>query len=259
MVARGSILGFLLQAPHLQSRIYSAAAVFPWQLVICAGLELDWKELGRLPDRASQLNCESHLCFFIPLDFYHVIWWTLSVLHGVRLLQMETGSQLGCHPKVSSSWGWRMLFPLLPIPLYRTTVRKGLPVSIISWGFHMHKRESGNICPLVFWLWIALPCSNCLCAIGIKSCFRNGEVCLLQGCGREHKTLSHGGGRTVRATQITFGNLSSKWHLKSLCTTCLSTLFCQVCSGHRAPFIWLCEGRQRTTGERFCLGCQDVL
>lgn len=172
---------------------------------------------------------------------------------------MKTGSQLGCHPKVSSSWGWKMLFPLLPTPLYRTTVKKGLPMSIKSWGFHMHKRVSGNICPLVSWLWIAVPCSNCLCAIGIKTCFRNGGVCLLQGCGRDGKTLSHGGGRRVRATRRTFGSLSGKWHWKSLCAPCLSTFLCQVCSGHGAPFAWLCEGGHRTTGERFCLGCQHVL
>lgn len=40
----------------------------------------------------------------------------------------------------------------------------------------MHKRVSGNICPLVLWLRIIFPRSNCLCAIGIKSSFRNGEV-----------------------------------------------------------------------------------
>lgn len=40
--------------------------------------------------------------------------------------------------------------------------------------------------------------------------------CLLQGCEREGKTLSHGGGRRVGATQRTFGSLSGKWHLKSL-------------------------------------------
>lgn len=83
--------------------------------------------------------------------------------------------------------------------------------------------------------------------------------CLLQGCEREGKTLSHGGGRRVGATQRTFGSLSGKRHLKSLWTPCLSTLLCQVCSGHRAPFAWLCEGGQGTTGERFCLGCQHVL
>lgn len=40
----------------------------------------------------------------------------------------------------------------------------------------MHKRVSGNICPLVSWLQIIFSRSNCLCAIGIKSSFRNGEV-----------------------------------------------------------------------------------
>lgn len=40
----------------------------------------------------------------------------------------------------------------------------------------MRKRVSGNICPLVSWLWVVFPCSNCLHAIGIKSSFRNGEA-----------------------------------------------------------------------------------
>lgn len=40
----------------------------------------------------------------------------------------------------------------------------------------MHGRVSGNICPLVSWLQIVFPCSNCLCAIGTKSSFRNGEM-----------------------------------------------------------------------------------
>jgi len=40
----------------------------------------------------------------------------------------------------------------------------------------MHERVSGNICPLVSWLQIVFPCSKCLCAIGTKNSFRNGDV-----------------------------------------------------------------------------------
>lgn len=120
--------------------------------------------------------------------------------------------------------------PCSPVPC-GTAVRMGLPMNIKSWGFHMHERVSGNICPLVSWLQIVFPCSNWLCAIGIKASFRNGAVSV--SC---RAVGENGGGSRARATPRAFDDPSGKWHLKLSCASCTVLFCCQVCSGHWVPF-----------------------
>lgn len=107
----------------------------------------------------------------------------------------------------------------------------------------MLKRVSGNICPLVSWLQLLFPYPNCLCAIGIKSSFRNGEVSVSCRAVGEKGRFFSGGGNRVRATPSTFDNLSGKWLVKLLRTPCTVLFCCQVCSGHCVPFAACLCGR----------------
>lgn len=101
----------------------------------------------------------------------------------------------------------------------------------------MHKRVSGNICPLVSWLQLLFPYPNCLRAIGIKGSFRNGEVSVSCRAVGEKRRLFNGVRSRVTATPSTFDNLYGKWLLKLLCIHCTVLLCCQVCSGYWVHFI----------------------
>lgn len=82
---------------------------------------------------------------------------------------------------------------LLPSPC-GTAVWVSLPINIKSLGLHMQKKVGGNICPLFPWMFSVpldcFPCSNCLCAIGIKKQLQKWKSgCLPQGRVRAGKAF----------------------------------------------------------------------